>query len=145
MHICSYTYPSCGSGGGPEGFAFSTAKAGTFGGVLFAPGDVSRYVLATGEVLRFDGSDVGVNKNLSAIYREDMPPGTLSNFYMSFAANVTLPGVGVVTPFDVVKFTPTTLGTNTSGTFTWYFDGSDVGRARPPRRSTRWAATTAGD
>jgi hypothetical protein len=27
---------------------------------------------------------------------------------------------------DIIRFTPTQLGTNTAGTFTWYFDGSDV-------------------
>ena len=129
-HIRSYTYPSCGSGGGggPEGFVFSTAKAGNFGGVAFAPSDIVRYVLATGDVfMRFDASDVGITKNLTAFYRQHMPAGTLNNFYLVFAANVTLPGVGVVTPFDVVKFTPTSLGSNTAGTFSWYFDGSDVG------------------
>jgi hypothetical protein len=28
---------------------------------------------------------------------------------------------------DIIRFTPTSLGANTAGTFTWYFDGSDVG------------------
>jgi len=28
---------------------------------------------------------------------------------------------------DIVRFTPTSLGANTAGTFTLYFDGSDVG------------------
>jgi hypothetical protein len=28
---------------------------------------------------------------------------------------------------DIVRFTPTSTGMNTAGTFSWYFDGSDVG------------------
>ena len=31
---------------------------------------------------------------------------------------------------DVVRFTPSSLGANTAGTFAWYFDGSDVDLTR---------------
>lgn len=39
---------------------------------------------------------------------------------------VTLTGVGAVDDSDIVRFTPTSTGSNTAGTYTWYFDGSDV-------------------
>ena len=46
---------------------------------------------------------------------------------MSFVANTVVPGVGTVTPRDIVKFTATSLGTTTAGSFSLYFKGSNVG------------------
>ena len=48
-------------------------------------------------------------------------------FLMSFTAAGSIPGLGTVDDSDIVKFTSTSLGTTTAGTFSWYFDGSDVG------------------
>ncbi len=36
-------------------------------------------------------------------------------------------GLGTVDDSDLIRFSPTSLGANTSGTFARYFDGSDVG------------------
>ena len=38
-----------------------------------------------------------------------------------------VPGMGWIEPHDIVRFTPTSTGPNTAGSFQWYFDGSDVG------------------
>ena len=46
---------------------------------------------------------------------------------MTFNGNQNVPGVGLVKPQDLVKFCPTATGPTTAGTFTMYFDGSDVG------------------
>ena len=35
--------------------------------------------------------------------------------------------MGTVTNADIIRFTPTALGDITAGSFSWYFDGSDVG------------------
>jgi hypothetical protein len=43
------------------------------------------------------------------------------------SASFTVPGVGTVEDSDIVLFTPTSTGTTTAGSFSWYFDGSDVG------------------
>jgi subtilisin family serine protease len=71
----------------------------------------------------FDGSDVGLaGVNVEAFARLDA-----DSFVLSFGTNVTLPGVGLVERFDVVRFDATSLGTVTAGTYSWYVDGSDVG------------------
>ncbi|MEZ4674025.1 MAG: hypothetical protein R2932_07240 [Caldilineaceae bacterium] len=69
----------------------------------------------------FDGSDVGVDSDVSAFHVES--DGTL---LLSFFSPVTLPGVGAVDRTDIVRFTPTSLGETTAGTFSWVLDGSDV-------------------
>jgi hypothetical protein len=46
---------------------------------------------------------------------------------MSFDTTTSVTGVGTVYDPDIVEFTPTSLGSTTAGTFTWKFDGSDVG------------------
>jgi hypothetical protein len=74
--------------------------------------------------LFFDGSDVGLpRRNLEAFaFLDD------GSILMSFSWRVKdLPGVGQVRPEDIVRFEPTTTGENTTGTFSMYFDGSDVG------------------
>jgi hypothetical protein len=71
----------------------------------------------------FDGSDVGLaGVNVEGFARLDA-----DSFLLSFAANVTLPGVGLVERFDVVRFDASSLGTTTAGAYSWYVDGSDVG------------------
>jgi len=47
---------------------------------------------------------------------------------MSFTSSGSVPDVsGTVDDSDIVKFTSTSLGTSTAGSFELYFDGSDVG------------------
>ncbi|MFN8456770.1 MAG: IPT/TIG domain-containing protein [Anaerolineae bacterium] len=75
-------------------------------------------------VMVFDGSDVSIPAaaDIDAFYIVD--PNLI---LLSFEAGVTLPGVGTVTDADVVQFTATSLGSNTAGSFSLFFDGSDVG------------------
>jgi hypothetical protein len=49
------------------------------------------------------------------------------SFLMSFDKDFTHADVGTVQEYDIVRFTPTSLGATTAGTFSMYFDGSDVG------------------
>ena len=46
---------------------------------------------------------------------------------MSFDTDFTLTGFGAVDDSDILRFTPTSTGSTTAGTWSWYFDGSDVG------------------
>ena len=46
---------------------------------------------------------------------------------MSFDTDFTLSGFGAVDDSDILRFTPTSTGDTTAGTWSWYFDGSDVG------------------
>ncbi len=70
----------------------------------------------------FDGSDVGITTDIDAFDVLDN-----GHILMSFDANTSVTGIGTVADPDVVEFTPTSLGSTTAGTFTWKFDGSDVG------------------
>ena len=70
----------------------------------------------------FDGSDVGITSDVDAF--SVMSNGTI---LISVDTDGTITGFGTVDDSDILRFTPTSLGTNTAGTFTWYFDGSDVG------------------
>jgi hypothetical protein len=101
----------------------SSNSNGTVGGVSFNDEDIISYNSGSGAwAMVFDGSDVSVTADLDAF-------GWLSDgdlvFSLDSAATVT--GLGTVADTDLVRFHPTTLGTNTSGSFAWYFDGSDVG------------------
>ena len=70
----------------------------------------------------FDGSDTGVTNDVNAF--DFLSDGSI---VMSFNTGTSVPGVGTVDDSDIVRFIPTTLGAATSGTFEYYFDGSDVG------------------
>ena len=72
----------------------------------------------------FDGSDVGIGPLRTDAFTI-LDNGDL---LMSFTVAGTVPGItGTVEDSDIVRFTPTTLGDATSGSFSLYFDGSDVG------------------
>ena len=70
----------------------------------------------------FDGSDVGITTDIDAFDVLDN-----GHILMSFDAATAVTGIGTLYDPDIVEFTPTSLGSTTAGTFTWKFDGSDVG------------------
>ena len=72
--------------------------------------------------LVFDGSDVGITGDVTAIERLDD-----GSILMSFGSPQSVPNLGKVMPQDIVRFWPTSLGSTTDGWFEWYLDGSDVG------------------
>ncbi|MGF1523107.1 MAG: beta strand repeat-containing protein [Leptolyngbyaceae cyanobacterium] len=73
--------------------------------------------------LFFDGSDVGVvDTEINAF---DAISDT--EILMSFDNPVAIAGLGMVDDSDIVKFTASSLGENTAGSFSLVFDGSDVG------------------
>jgi hypothetical protein len=69
----------------------------------------------------FDGSDVGLGGS-EITGMAVLPDGDL---LLSFRAAATIGGLSV-DDSDIVRFTPTSLGSTTAGTFAMYFDGSDV-------------------
>jgi hypothetical protein len=77
----------------------------------------------SGFSMYFDGSDVGLSGlSISAFtFLSD------NEILMSFTTSSSALGIGTVDDSDIVKFTATSLGPNTSGSFELYFDGSDVG------------------
>lgn len=105
--------------------SFSTSP--TLGGVGYADEDIVAYDTTNASwSLYLDGSDVGLGssdaKDIDAFY-------ILSNgdILLSFNEATTITGVGDVDDSDIVRFTPTSTGSTTAGSFTLYLDGSDVG------------------
>lgn len=108
-----------------------------FGGSTVVPGgtsidacDLASYNPETGVwATYFDGDDVGLSgKTISAASR--LPDGDLL-FAISgggvLADLVDAPVGNAYDGQDLLRFTPTTLGSQTSGTWSFFFDGSDVG------------------
>ncbi len=101
----------------------SSTNNGTVGGVAFNDEDILAYDTATGLwSMYFDGSDVGITGDVNAFYV--LPDGDL---LLSLDAAATVGSLGSVDDSDIIRFTPTSLGDNTSGTFSWYLVGASVG------------------
>ena len=128
-NVAALTFEGCSGGGGGTALDMevSAKTGGSIGGVDFTPADILAYDGATGQwTVQFDASDVTNAKNLAAFARQDRT-GQPDLYYLVFSGNQNIPGLGTVTPFDVVRFTPTQLGATTAGTFAWHVDGSDIG------------------
>lgn len=97
---------------------------------VVADEDLVQYDNVTGTwSLYFDGSDVGL-----ASYTIDAVARTSSGELLisltaagSLAGLVGAPSGTSFDDSDILRFTPTSLGSTTSGTWTFHFDGSDVG------------------
>jgi hypothetical protein len=96
---------------------------GNVAGIPFRSEDILAYsALNTGSekwVLFFDGSDVGV-KTLP-----NFADASFGRLLLSVSKNQQLPGVGTVTPWDIVIFDPERIGPTTIGTFQMGMRGSD--------------------
>jgi len=105
----------------------SSTSGGTAGGSSFADEDILRLNTATGGwSMYLDGSDIG----LGATDVDAFDLQSDGSILLSLAASdFPLSGFGTVDDSDILRFTPTSLGTSTAGSFSWYFDGSDVGLA----------------
>jgi hypothetical protein len=104
--------------GGSAVVYVSSTTNGNAGGVAFNDEDIVAYDTGTGTwSMYFDGSDVGVTGDVDAF--AILPDGSI---LLSFEA-----ASSGVDDSDIVRFTPTSLGSNTAGTFALYFDGSTVG------------------
>lgn len=96
-------------------------------GFAFSDEDILRFDPNTNTwTIYFDGSDVGLGSNS----RQDVDAFDLlgdGTILLSIAGSATIPNVGSITDADIVRFTPTSLGLTTAGTYSWHLDGSDVG------------------
>jgi hypothetical protein len=112
--------------------AFNTSL--TASGKMFAPTDIAQFdatSLGTTTAGTFsmylNGADVGLDAStdyLDAL--EVLPDGKV---LLSTRGNPSVPGLSGLADEDILAFTPSTLGPATSGTWSLYFDGSDVGLA----------------
>ncbi|MEZ4861357.1 MAG: choice-of-anchor Q domain-containing protein [Caldilineaceae bacterium] len=101
----------------------SSRSSGRAGEIYFRDEDILAYSFATHlwQTL-FDGSDVGVTKDVNAFaFRSD------GGLLLSFNGPTVVPGLGAVDDSDIILFIPTQLGPDTAGSFAWYLRGADVG------------------
>lgn len=109
--------------GGVNDLFVGTNKGGSVGGVSFNDVDILALDMDTGTWSKFfEGMDVNVSTNLTGFTFE--PGGCL---LITFDGNEKKLGLGIIKPHDILKFCPTSLGTTTTGTWSVYLDGSDVG------------------
>ncbi len=114
----------------------STSDSGSVDGIAYSGEDILGFDLDTGEwSLLFDGSDVGLaGQNVTAFAW--LPDGSLlltfaEDFYLSALNRPVDRGGANVDNSDILRFEPTSLGENTAGTWSLYFDGSDVDLTTP--------------
>lgn len=103
----------------------SSSTNGTVGGVSFQDEDILAFDTVTQAwSLYFDGSDVGLDISGADVNAFYLNPD--DSILLSLNNTFTLPDVGSVDENDIVRFVPTSTGSNTAGTYELYFDGSDV-------------------
>jgi hypothetical protein len=110
--------------GGSAVIYVSSTTNGTAGGALaFNDEDIVAYDTGTSTwSMYFDGSDVGITGDVDAFAL--MADGTL---LLSLETATTVTGLGTVDDSNIIRFTPTSLGSTTTGTFSSYLTGSSVG------------------
>jgi len=112
-----------GPGSDTPAYLLSSTSGGTVGDVTFADEDLLRLDATTGQwSLYVDGSDIGLAKrDIDAVHQ--LGDGSI---LLSVEGKLNVAGLAV-NDSDILRFTPTSLGANTAGTLSMYFDGSDVG------------------
>ena len=100
----------------------SLRSKGKADGLTFANEDIVKFN-GSDFSMHFDGSDVG----LSNFELDALDIISKNKILMSFTKAGNIPDLGYVDDSDVILFTATKLGDQTSGTFELYFDGSDMG------------------
>ncbi|MBM4107044.1 MAG: hypothetical protein FJ257_12335, partial [Phycisphaerae bacterium] len=121
----------CDRCGGSPLVVMALGTSGTLpGGVAIAANDLAAFDPVTGTwSLYFDGSDVGLSGTIGAATK--LPNGDLLIATTSSSSTVAgLSGGPSGNSFnrnDLLRFVPVTLGEQTSGSWSFYFDGSDVG------------------
>ena len=109
--------------GGGSALYFSLLSQATLAGASYEDEDVV-FFDGTSFRLAFDGSDVGL-----AAFRIDAFSWIDSDsLLLSFEGAGAVPGItGTTDDSDIVRFEASSLGETTAGTFSLFFDGSDVG------------------
>jgi arylsulfatase A-like enzyme/chitodextrinase len=119
----------------------SSSSNGSVSSVTFADEDiiVIDELAGTWKML-FDGSDVGLLGDVDAfVFRPD------GQVLLSLDAPATVEGVGRIDDSDVLQFSPISLGDDTSGVFSMFLDGSDVGLTTAGEDINALALSSTGD
>ncbi len=101
----------------------STAGSGTVDDIVFDDEDILLYNRSTDTwSMHIDGSDIGLGTaDIDGFAIEDD-----GSILLSLTAPRSIPGAGATDDSDIVRFTPTSTGVNTAGTFAFHIDGSDL-------------------
>ncbi|MFN2199701.1 MAG: FG-GAP repeat domain-containing protein, partial [Caldilineaceae bacterium] len=103
----------------------SSNTDGSVGSVVFDDEDIIMLDKSTGNwSIFFDGSDVGLDSSAADIDAFHILAN--GNILISLAGDAAVLDLGPIDDSDIIQFFPQSLGTNTVGTFSLYFDGSDV-------------------
>jgi len=106
-----------------QAFYLSLDTGQTIGGIAAQDIDILYFDGASWSLF-FDASDLGISTtghDLNDFYIVDA-----DTILLTFGEPITL-GTLSVDSWDIVQFDATSLGSNTAGTFSLYFDGEDVG------------------
>ncbi|MDP6722518.1 MAG: hypothetical protein QGF59_27895, partial [Pirellulaceae bacterium] len=117
--INSATFSLPGLIGGPSGNTITENDL-----VRFVPTSTGTSTAGT-FVFYLDGSDIGFSSGSTDIDGVHVDASGL--IYLSLAGHASITGLNWVGDEDVLLFTPTTYGANSSGTWSLHFDGSDMG------------------
>ena len=101
---------------------FSLRKDGAVGGLTVANEDIIQY-----DGTNFSRHFVGSNVGLAGFRVNAFALASDTEILMSLHPAGSVPGVGPVSATDILKFTATSLGENTDGTFELYLSGNDYG------------------
>jgi Regulator of Chromosome Condensation (RCC1) repeat protein len=142
---CDETVNAC-VGGTKVWMSFTESTAVPGVGTVTAQDIVARNMASGAWTMVFDGSDVGLaGRVIDGMARMDD-----GSILLSFASATTIAGMtggpsgSSVDDSDIVRFVPATLGSNTTGTFVFYFDGSDVGLSNDNEDVDAIALTSSG-
>ena len=106
-----------------ENIYLSSSTNGNVDGLAFQDEDILMYNTNSGQWRTyFNGSDVGVTNDVNGFTM--LSSGAI---LLTFDTETMVPSLGSVDDSDIVQFTPNALGGGMAGTFSLYFDGSDVG------------------
>jgi len=103
----------------------SLGSGDTLGGISVDDLDIVYFDGANWSMF-FDASDVGIAEGGTDQDVNDFQIVDADTILLTFEDPLTL-GSLAIDPWDIVRFDATSLGTNTAGTFSLYFDGNDVG------------------
>ncbi len=115
-------YLSLANNGGATGYTVGLGPGPVVTGVRDE--DIIGWDGGTGFIMIFDGSDVGLGGTDVDAFYIDSANGKI---YLSLETPTTLGSLGLVADSDILQFTATSLGTTTAGSFSLFFDGSEVG------------------
>lgn len=91
--------------------------------MIFADEDILSYNRTTGVwSMYLDGSDIEISGDIDSFAM--LADGSI---LLSLSADGKVVPLGMVDDSDIIRFIPTQLGATTTGSFTRYFEGSDVG------------------